>query len=55
MKNNTHTTHQLAYCYECDWSNEEYKNYKARKEAYKHAKKTGHKVIVETGSCTTYN
>ena len=55
MKNSTFTVHQIAYCQNCEWSNEEYKNFQARKTAYRHAKKTGHSVTVETGLITQYN
>lgn len=55
MKSRTVTPHQLAYCLTCGWQDEEYINHKARKRAYQHAKRTGHRVRVETGLVTTYN
>lgn len=51
----TGTVHQLAYCLDCDFENGEFRNHTARKAAYNHAKKTGHRVSVETGIITTYN
>ena len=36
--------HQIASCSECDEIWEDYRNSKAQKQAYAHAKKTGHKV-----------
>ena len=55
MKAYTTSVHQIAYCFNCDFHNEDYLKHTARKLAYKHAKKTGHKVTVETGLLTVYN
>ena len=55
MKRTTSTVHQIAYCYECGKQWGDYIKHRARKAAYAHAKKTGHKVTVETGLVTMYN
>lgn len=47
--------HQISYCHDCDFREENYRNGKARKKGYIHAKNTGHTVTVETGTATTYN
>jgi len=46
---------QVASCYECTKEWEDYLNGRARKSAYIHAKKTGHKVLVETTTSIIYN
>ena len=43
--------HQIATCTECSWTCDNYKDAKAYKEAVKHSRKTGHRVIGETGTC----
>ena len=55
MKRSTFTIGQYAYCQNCEKTWGDYKNHKARKAAYAHAKKTGHSVTVETTIATTYN
>ena len=45
--------HTLADCSECGWQSNKYFDV-VRKEAYSHAKKTGHKVTGETGFAFTY-
>ena len=55
MKRKSRTVHQIAYCQDCQISWEDYINHRARKSAYAHAKKTGHRVTVETGTVLTYN
>lgn len=55
MKTDRATVSQIAYCEDCRKEWEEYKNFKARKAAYKHAKKTGHRVSVETTVAISYN
>ncbi len=47
--------HQIAYCLDCDKKWEDYINSKARKQAYKHAKNTGHRTRGETGTSFHYN
>lgn len=47
--------HQIAHCTECSERWEDYKNSNARKQAYAHAKKTGHKVNGETGTAWSYH
>ena len=54
-KENYGIIHQVAYCLSCDGRNEDYENGNARKWAYRHAKSTGHKVSVETGTAFQYN
>ena len=44
--------HQIAFCKECDWREEDYRI--AQKEARKHTEKTGHSVAVETGIAYDY-
>jgi len=44
--------HAIAQCSDCDWTEEHY--LKAQNEARKHYLKTGHQIIVETGSTFTY-
>lgn len=46
--------HQIGQC-ECGLIWENYRGQKARKQAYAHAKSTGHRVTVETGTAITYN
>ena len=48
MKRETRIVHQIADCFTCGKRWEDYKNSRARKNAYIHAKRTGHKVRVET-------
>lgn len=55
MKTKKGVIHQYAFCEQCGGKNEEYINGAARKWAYNHAKETGHRVTVETGSFITYN
>ena len=45
--------HAIAKCQECNWEEEDYLT--AQKEARKHAKKTGHEVILEEGYFKVYN
>ena len=45
--------HQIAYCQICYKRNEDH--VKARRWGYAHAKRTGHTVIVETGTSIQYN
>jgi hypothetical protein len=53
MKTTRGITHRIATCFTCG---KEWQNYKtARQLAYNHAKKTGHKVTIETGYFITYN
>jgi len=47
--------HQVAHCYVCEKEWQDYRGQNARKQAYDHARKTGHKVVVETGTAVTYN
>ena len=54
MKRRT-IVHQIATCFTCGKVWEDYINSRARKNGYAHAKKTGHKVIVETGTAIRYN
>ena len=44
--------HELASCQDCDW--EEGNLLKARKAAYDHAKRTGHRVTCEVGRVFKY-
>lgn len=39
----------------CRTCGKEFENYLKRKQAYSHAKKTGHSVVVEITSVTHYN
>jgi hypothetical protein len=55
MKTKNGIIHQIAYCQTCGKSKENHVASEARKWAYAHAKSTGHKVTVETGSFITYN
>ena len=55
MKTKKGIVHQYAFCHTCEQKNEKYIGSAARKWAYSHAKETGHKVTVETGSFITYN
>ncbi len=55
MKISKGRVHQYATCQNCDFECADYIASKAQKEAYKHAKKTGHRVTVETGTFITYN
>jgi hypothetical protein len=47
--------HCIARCEICglDWDNMDTR--KARREAKKHTRDTGHYTIIETGSCTKYS
>jgi len=54
-KENYGVIHQTAYCNECGKSNDNYDDQRARKWGYAHAKATGHKVTVETGTAFQYN
>jgi len=45
--------HAVAYCQECEWRNESYRE--ARERAYSHAKRTGHYIVVETSYVQHYN
>lgn len=54
-KENYGVIHQVAYCDSCGKSNEDYINGNARKWAWRHAKSTGHRVTVETGTAFQYN
>ena len=45
--------HQIADCQDCDKFNHDFN--KARSWGYAHAKRTGHTVIVETGTAIQYN
>tara|TARA_R110000822_G_C15014947_1_gene462407 strand:+ start:356 stop:523 length:168 start_codon:yes stop_codon:yes gene_type:complete len=47
--------HQIAHCTECGEQWGDYKNSNAQKQAYAHAKKTGHKVSGETGTAWSYH
>lgn len=53
MKAQTKIIHQVASCMVCGKHWEDYNN--ARKKAYAHAKKTGHRVRGETGTAFNYN
>ena len=55
MKIRRNCPHQIAYCYVCGEKWEDYVKQHTRKNAYAHAKRTGHKVTVETGTTITYN
>ena len=47
--------HLVAYCQNCNWSNEDHKNpQKVRNEIRKHILKTGHEIIIETGLARKY-
>ena len=52
-KRKTRIVHQIAYCLDCNKIWEDHT--KARKQAYQHAKKTGHRVRGETGTAWHYN
>ncbi len=45
--------HAVAYCQDCNWEETNYMV--TQKETRKHAFKTGHTVIIETGYAQTYN
>lgn len=45
-------TSVIGHCYTCG---REFQDYKKRRQAYTHAKKTGHKVNVEIGVAFHYN
>ena len=47
--------HQIALCHDCgkEWQN--YTGSRAQKAAYAHAKRTNHKVSVETTIACNYN
>ena len=45
--------HAVAYCSDCDWEETGYKI--AVKKGRDHARRTGHKVSVETGYVQIYN
>lgn len=45
--------HAIANCEDCDWQEHDYRV--ARKRAYQHAKKHGHKVTGETAYYFVYN
>ena len=45
--------HQIADCQDCQKFNHDH--CRARQWGYNHAKKTGHAVIVETGTAVKYN
>ncbi len=55
MTKKTKIVHQIGYCLDCDKVWEDYINSNARKQAYRHAKKTGHTVRGETGTAWHYN
>ena len=50
---NRRIIHVVATCCDCDWKSQDYLT--ARRKAYAHALKTGHKVIIETCNSQTYN
>lgn len=57
MKIKKNFAHQIAYCYDCDF-NEEWDAVEKlipREKAYNHAKKTWHRVTVETWTFINYN
>ncbi len=45
--------HAVADCHDCSWSEHDYK--KCVQAARRHAQKTGHNVLVETGYYQEYN
>lgn len=47
------TTHVLAECRNCPWSEQDYKT--AQQKARRHAESTGHAVAVERAQSWTYN
>lgn len=53
MKTKGFTVHVNAYCFDCDGEWQDYN--KARRQAYNHAKTTGHKVTCEIGRTIQYN
>lgn len=53
MKKETWLTHGIAYCEDCGWTYEYYKN--AQALGAKHAKKYKHIVHVEVGLSSKYN
>lgn len=48
-------THQIALCEECGMEWQIHRGQKARKQAYAHAKSTGHRVSLETATSIVYN
>lgn len=46
--------HQIAQCQDCGEKWEDYRGGKAQKQAYAHAKATGHRVFGETGTGWSY-
>lgn len=55
MKTKSGTISQIATCSTCEKQWENYIKHNARKSAYRHAKTTGHTVIVETTTFIKYN
>lgn len=47
--------HQIAQCIDCGKKWEDYRDCKAQKQAYAHAKSTGHRVFGETGTAWDYH
>lgn len=47
--------HQIGTCMDCKWFCDDYRNSTARKQAKAHAKKTGHRIVGETGISWGYN
>lgn len=46
--------HHSSFCAQCDFNGDDISLDKTRKNAKNHAKETGHKTTIETGSSTEY-
>jgi len=43
-------THRIAECHDCDWNLGDYRDKDMATKARRHAEKTGHTVVYETGT-----